>query len=285
MKPQASWKNHFVQLLLAFFTAVFKWKIPIAIGVVLLSVIIAGTIFYESVSLTDIERLKKRQIKNIDKPLFKLEKTQQMREALAMANQEASGKTEQESTAETAAAPATKEAPEETEQEIGDNGERLYPTREFYPITNSMFSLDYSADELEDDDIYPDEFRARVNTNRSNVYIKAISGDTWLAYKIDGQDINNLVLRQGGSLELVGDIVRLYLGNINVTSIFYNNALVKTDSRTGVKSLIFPENIQKNYKLPLFVNDANGVLRTSEDYIRNMQREEQKQASAAPTTN
>ena len=46
--------------------------------------------------------------------------------------------------------------------------------------------------------------------------------------------------------------ILLFMGNFNAAKIFYNNKLVEADTRTGVKSLIFPEAQAANYEFPLF---------------------------------
>ena len=60
---------------------------------------------------------------------------------------------------------------------------------------------------------------------------------------------------------------------INVTKIFYNNKLISVSSKTGVKSLIFPENRKLEFELPLFVPNKDRRLFTSEEYKVRMEEE------------
>ena len=63
-----------------------------------------------------------------------------------------------------------------------------------------------------------------------------------------------------------GDVVRIFLGNINVARIFLNNKALKITSRSGVKSLVFPQEKVKDYKLPLFLYPKPGKVITSSEY-------------------
>ncbi|MFW5887688.1 MAG: hypothetical protein ACOCUH_02710, partial [Bacteriovoracia bacterium] len=60
----------------------------------------------------------------------------------------------------------------------------------------------------------------------------------------------------------------IFFGNVNALKIFYNNQLVNAPSRSGVKSLVFPPENQKEYMTPLFPNDKRGRAYTSKEYIQ-----------------
>jgi hypothetical protein len=65
---------------------------------------------------------------------------------------------------------------------------------------------------------------------------------------------------------------------VNVTKIFYNNYLVNAASKSGVKSLVFPEESNEKFKLPLFPKASDDILYTSEDYQKRMKVEEEELA-------
>lgn len=115
-----------------------------------------------------------------------------------------------------------------------------------------------------------------MNPELQNVYVAAVEGNTWLSYKIDNKPIESHIISQGGSLFLQGEVIRVFLGNVNVTRIFYNNYLIDTPSKSGVKSLVFPEESNSNYSLPLFPKANDDILYTSEEYMKRMKLEEEE---------
>ena len=106
-----------------------------------------------------------------------------------------------------------------------------------------------------------------------NVYIVATDGDTWISYQSDDEDIKRFVLKQGRSVLIKGKTILLFMGNINISKIFLNNKLIKTYSKTGVKSIIFPESEAKDYELPLFPS-YKGVPMKASVYKENMAEKE-----------
>jgi hypothetical protein len=109
-----------------------------------------------------------------------------------------------------------------------------------------------------------------------NVYIKAFDGNTWVSYKIDAQPIGSAIINKGNELFLQGNEIRLFLGNVNVTKIFYNNYLIETPNKSGVKTLVFPEESNSKFMQPLFPKAKDDILYTSEDYIKRMELEEEE---------
>ena len=95
-----------------------------------------------------------------------------------------------------------------------------------------------------------------------------------MSYKIDTQPIGSVIINKGGELYLQGSEIRLFLGNVNVTRIFYNNYLIETPTKSGVKTLVFPEESNSKYMQPLFPKAKDDILYTSEDYIKRMELEE-----------
>lgn len=139
---------------------------------------------------------------------------------------------------------------EESKEELAQG---VLPFKEFYPAPRNLFTLSESTDEVENPEVFPERFRKAMDENKENLYIHALEGDTWLSYQVDGEDIKRFVLKKGKSLFLQAEeVILLFMGNFNAAKIFYNNKLVEADTRTGVKSLIFPEAQAANYEFPLF---------------------------------
>ncbi len=100
---------------------------------------------------------------------------------------------------------------------------------------------------------------------KQNLFLKAYKDDTWITYKIDNEPIRKFILEKDKTLLLRGDEIRLFIGNVNATLIFINNRPLEVISKSGVKSLIFPEKNKDKYKLPFFVFKEDGTVTTSEE--------------------
>lgn len=135
---------------------------------------------------------------------------------------------------------------------------RPFPATPLFTISN----VDHQ--ELRDRLIPPTQ--QEIDTDLQNVFIYASEGDSWLTYKIDDDNIRRAILREGRSSLLQGNTIRLFVGNLNALKIFYNNQLINAPSRTGVKSLVFPENQKSDFYLPLFVYPGDGTTMTSDEY-------------------
>jgi cytoskeleton protein RodZ len=151
---------------------------------------------------------------------------------------------------------------------------RNFPSIDFKPIKAKLFSVKTDAPENMDEVILPKKIKDSFNSELQNIYIKAMSGNTWLSYKIDSSPIESVIINQGKDLFLQGSEIRIFLGNVNVTKIFYNNYLIDTPTKNGVKSLVFPEESNSKYQMPLFPKASDDILYTSEDYIKRMKLEE-----------
>lgn len=172
---------------------------------------------------------------------------------------------------ETAATPE-KPAVEEKTPEVEVH--RNYPTVEFRTVRGKLFSILPDAPENNDESLLPKPIKDSMDSKLQNVYIKAVTGNTWLSYKIDNNPIESVIIKQGSDLFLQGEEIRIFLGNANVTKIFYNNYLISAPTKSGVKSLIFPEESNSKFKLPLFPKATDDILHTSEDYQKRMKLEE-----------
>lgn len=156
--------------------------------------------------------------------------------------------------------------------------ERNFPTVDFKKIKGKLFSVKTDAPENSDETILPKPIKDSMNSDMQNIYIKAVDGNTWLSYKIDNNPIESVIINQGNDLFLQGNEIRIFLGNVNVTRIFYNNYLIEAPTKNGVKSLVFPEESNEKYQMPLFPKAKDDILYTAEDYVKRMKLEEDESA-------
>ena len=123
-----------------------------------------------------------------------------------------------------------------------------------------------SAEKLET--IFPSRYKVKLVKGFENVFINAVDGDSWITYKLDDKEIKKYVLRQGRSVFLHGEKIRLFVGNTKSIKIFYNNKPIILNAKTAVKNLVFPEEMKTKFMSPLFVFQKDGTVVTSEDYIK-----------------
>ena len=134
-------------------------------------------------------------------------------------------------------------------------------------------SLYKVLDEDPNDDVYeylPDSVKDATISGLQNIYIKAIHGDSWLTYRRDKGKTFQRHLKKGNSLVIQGKEIQLFMGNVNATKIFLNNLPLQIDSKTGVKSLIFPQNKKNKYHLPLFIFKNDGTVLPSDVAIKQL---------------
>lgn len=175
--------------------------------------------------------------------------------------------------AQTSAAPVPETKPEEEKRE---DFQRNFPTVEFKKVRGKLFAIKMDAAENTDETIFPKSIRDAMNSELQNIYIKAVEGNTWLSYKIDNGPIQSVIINKGNDLFLQGSEIRIFLGNVNVTKIFYNNYMIEAPTKSGVKSLVFPEESNAKFQLPLFPKAKDDILYTAEDYIKRMNLEEEE---------
>lgn len=138
-------------------------------------------------------------------------------------------------------------------------------------IAEKQFTPDSSkldADKLEE--IFPAKYHIKPTKGVENIFINATEGDSWVTYKVDDKDIKKYVLRQGRTVFLRGGNIRLFLGNIKNIKVFYNNQLLNLNTgKSGIKNLVFPEELKTKYMNPLFVFQKDGTVVTSDEFISN----------------
>jgi cytoskeleton protein RodZ len=176
---------------------------------------------------------------------------------------------------------ATPTTPAETPKEevkVEPDFPRSFPNVEFKKVRGKLFSVKTDAPENQDETILPKQIKDSMNSDLQNIYIRATEGNTWLSYKIDNNPIESVIINKGSDLFLQGTEIRIFLGNVNVTKIFYNNYMIETPTKSGVKSLIFPEESNAKFQMPLFPKAKDDILYTAEDYIKRMKLEEEELA-------
>ena len=138
----------------------------------------------------------------------------------------------------------------------------------FRKFTRDLYAFETEAPKEALNEHVPESYQTSVIQGKQNIFIKAVSGDTWLTYKADDNPIKKFILKKGRHLIIRGDEVIAFLGNVKVTKIFLNNKLIKVQTRSGVKSLVFPQKNKGSYRFPLFIyNDKKGSVMTSKQYL------------------
>jgi cytoskeletal protein RodZ len=153
---------------------------------------------------------------------------------------------------------------------------RNFPDKDFRKITVRLFSVLPDAPENQDTNILPPRIKDAWNKELENVFVKATDGSTWMSYKVDQSPIESVILEKEKDIFLQGKEILMFLGNVKVTKIFYQNRLIDAPTKTGFKSLIFPESQSTKHMLPLFPKAADDILYTAEEYQRRMKIEEEE---------
>lgn len=159
---------------------------------------------------------------------------------------------------------AETEAPKKEKIELKDK-------IEFYSFPYPLYKID--ANSKEEISYVPLNYRNSLTPELQNVFITAVDGDSWITYKKDADPVKKFVLKQGRFIMIRGNDIRLFLGNVNATKIFLNNNLLDVSTTSSVKSLVFPQELAKNLKLPLFVFKKDGTAITSQEFIDNNQED------------
>ncbi len=96
----------------------------------------------------------------------------------------------------------------------------------------------------------PKELPAHMNP--ISLTIEALHGDSWIAYKVNNDQVVTFTLEKGKNLHLKANSIRLVLGNYSVLKITkdgepftYSGKLVK-----NVANIIFPEKLKDQFEKP-----------------------------------
>ena len=58
------------------------------------------------------------------------------------------------------------------------------------------------------------------------------------------------------------------MGNVGVTKMFLNNRPLIIETKSGVRSLVFPQERASDFNIPLFIYKKDGTAQTSDEYKR-----------------
>ncbi len=164
-----------------------------------------------------------------------------------------------------------KEAVQKTEMKINNVNLKTISLGE------KQFTEDTSVSKETLSEIFPSRYRVVPAKGVQYVYVNAVDGDSWLTYKVDDKEIKKYVLRQGRSVFMHGETIRLFIGNTKSVKVFYNNKLLNLGSEGTTKNLVFPEESKTKYMKPLFIFQKDGTVITSDVGIK------KGQAESAPT--
>jgi cytoskeletal protein RodZ len=139
---------------------------------------------------------------------------------------------------------------------------------EFYNFPFPLYTVKSITAEQKTE-LIPASYQNSIIEGKQNIFIRATEGDTWLTYKSDSDPIKKFILKKGRYILIRGDEVKIFLGNVHIAKVFLNNELLDIKSRSGVKSLVFPQELAKNQKLPLFIFQKSGKVITSQEYLEN----------------
>ena len=134
------------------------------------------------------------------------------------------------------------------------------------PMEYPIYQVDETVSKEDLQAFLPESARGARSGNIQNLYIIAEDGESWITYKKDADPIKKYVLAKGKSVHLVGETIRLFMGNLNVCRIYLNGRLLKVDAPRGVKSLVFPQEKAHEFKRPLFLFKKDGLAITSDEW-------------------
>lgn len=114
----------------------------------------------------------------------------------------------------------------------------------------------------------PARFRISQQGAINSVFLNATNGDSWITYKTDENVIKKFVLRQGRTLFMRGELIRLFVGNPDALKIFFNSAPVKVRKAGKItpRNIVIPETRRTEFKQPLFIFQDDGSAITSSEY-------------------
>lgn len=240
-----------------------KSFLPIAIFAGVVVAFIGGYQLISTVIQNEVEASKQQDLGPTFEPSSALLKDKQV-----------PAKVEEAPKTDAAATEKTEEKKEEVVVEAKPEVPRNFPVVEFRKIRSRLFSVVTDAPENDNEEILPPTIKKSMNPELQNIYIRATEGSTWLSFKVDEKPIESVIIEKGKDLFIQGSEVRIFLGNVRVTKIFYNNMLIDADSKTGVKSLVFPEASNAKFMLPLFPKAKDDILYTHEEYMKRMKLED-----------
>ena len=65
-----------------------------------------------------------------------------------------------------------------------------------------------------------------------------------------------------------GANIRLFVGNTKNVKVFHNNKFINLNAKSGMKNLVFPDELRNKFSTPLFVFQKDGTVVTSDQYMK-----------------
>lgn len=136
------------------------------------------------------------------------------------------------------------------------------------PTGDIQFAYDNSLSKDEYDVYLPARFRVSPTKGQEQIFVNATEGDSWITYKVDDKEIKKYVLRQGRTVFMRGANIRLFVGNTKNVKVFHNNKFINLNAKSGMKNLVFPDELRNKFSTPLFVFQKDGTVVTSDQYMK-----------------
>jgi hypothetical protein len=137
----------------------------------------------------------------------------------------------------------------------------------FFSFPKTLYTIDQQGAEEAILSI-PKKYIEQFDNTKQNLYIRSTKGNSWITYQLDNQKIHKYILKEGKEMFLQAQLIRMFVGNINSIEIYLNNLKIKTSSKSGVKSLVFPQERAKDFKIPLFIFQKDGTVISSQEYLQ-----------------
>lgn len=152
-------------------------------------------------------------------------------------------------------------------------------------IGERQLSDDKSLTKEQIDELLPAKYRITPTKGMETLFLNASEGDSWLTYKVDDKDIKKFVLRQGRTLFLRGQTIRIFIGNTKSLKAFHNNKPVNlSNDKNSVRNLVLPEEAKTKFHTPLFIFQPDGTVLTSDEFMQQNMEKKPETSTATPAT-
>ncbi len=155
---------------------------------------------------------------------------------------------------------------EKKEEKVLVNGE--WPDRNFYKTSKELYNFSFESKDKEGLNDIPNKYKVLPAEGNKSLLIHALDDDNWLTYQVNNESIKRFILKQGNFLRLEGEIIKITFGNVKKARIYLDNIPLSIPSRTGVTSIIIPQDRKKDFYFPPFIYSLNGQkVITSDEYM------------------
>ncbi len=244
----------------------------ILIAVVMVFFLIGVTAFFYNSSKAKKVKIVQTQFLNSDAPLkkpsasFKVESTMKEIAANEIAQTEETTKVEKKEVNLATMEEEAKEDPVAVKAQKDIKEEKESAELKLRQLPSKLYSINKETTDESLKKHVPLSMQNSVIAGKQNLFITAVDGDSWITYKKDNDPVKKFTLTKGKNLLIRGDLIRVFMGNLQASKLFLNNELLDITTKSGVKSLVFPETEAKSYKLPLFIFKKNGDVVPSDEY-------------------